>query len=68
MCDANRADSKEPAGAPKDEIEITPEMVKAGTHEFCAFDSRFEDVSSVVTKIFIAMNHAKHEVSAGVPA
>ncbi len=33
MCDAKRAESKEAPGAPNDEIEVTPEMIGAGSAE-----------------------------------
>ena len=37
------------------EIEITPEMIEAGTEAFCGYDSRFEGPEDVVAEIFQAM-------------
>lgn len=60
MCCASRAstDSGVEAGAPEREIEITPEMIKAGADvvwEFRGFDPNF-----VAEKVFLAMvEHAR---------
>ena len=43
------------AGAPEDEIEVTPEMIEAGVNEFCAYDARFESAEDVVALIFRRM-------------
>jgi hypothetical protein len=43
------------AGAPGNEIEITPEMIEAGVREFCAYDPRFEGPGDVVVAIWGAM-------------
>lgn len=41
------------------EIEITPEMLKAGIKAFMDYDSRFEQESDAVIEIFEAMWAAK---------
>ena len=44
------------AGDPAtEEIEITPEMIRAGVSALCAFDSRFEFEEKCVRDIFEAM-------------
>ncbi len=40
---------------PPEEIEITPEMIRAGVSVFADYDSRFERPSDVVPEIFRAM-------------
>jgi hypothetical protein len=46
------------AGAPV-EVEVTPEMIKAGTLEYLTYDSRFEDVEDVVRRVYHVMSTAK---------
>jgi len=41
-----------------DEIEITPEMIEAGLHEFYTYDSRFDPEEDAVSRIFRAMIQA----------
>jgi hypothetical protein len=43
------------AGAPIDEIEITPEMIEAGVRAFYAADQRIGSMENVVESIFEAM-------------
>ena len=43
-----------PANEPT-EIEVTPEMVEAGVVEFCHFDSRFEDETDAVVRVYRVM-------------
>jgi hypothetical protein len=43
------------AGAPEDEIEITPEMTSAGMRALAHSDPRFMRTSSIVEEIFTAM-------------
>lgn len=38
-----------------DEIEITPEMIRAGVQALSEFDPRFESESDAVARIFSAM-------------
>lgn len=49
------SDDSEAAGAPVTKIEITPEMIEAGTSEFWAFDERFEFAEEAVVRIYRAM-------------
>ena len=37
------------------EIEVTPEMIEAGTLEFCSFDCRFEPQEAAVVRVFQKM-------------
>ena len=48
----------EVAMAAPEEIEVTPEMLMAGTKEFWSFDPRFEDASDVIARIYRAMSEA----------
>jgi hypothetical protein len=54
MCDRLAVDSKELAGAPETEIEVTPEMVEAGVTILremeIAFDYTAESVAELVFK------------------
>jgi len=43
------------AGAPANEIEITPEMIRAGPLIFLDYDSRFEEPADCVVDIFRKM-------------
>ena len=56
--DSPRADSVG-AGAPADEIEITPAMIEAGVRAFCAYDPDIERPRDVVPDIFRAMMSAR---------
>jgi len=47
------------AGAPANEIEITPEMIEAGVMAFCSFKSGMETSEEVVEEIFKKMILAK---------
>ena len=47
------------AGAPANEIEITPEMIEAGVMAFCSFKSGMETSEEVVEEIFKKMISAK---------
>ena len=64
ICGLAAAGSPEAAGAPENEIEITPEMVEAGVSEFVKFDRRFDDEEDAVGNIYIAME--KVRIKAGV--
>jgi hypothetical protein len=46
------------AGAPADEIEITPEMIEAGTLALSKHDEEFESSDEAVVRIFRAMLEA----------
>jgi hypothetical protein len=46
-------------GAPESDIEITPEMVEAGTAALGTFDFRFGHPSEAVERIFKAMLSAR---------
>ena len=41
------------------EIEVTPEMIRAGIGAFCAWDSRYEEAESLVVDVFEAMTREK---------
>ena len=43
------------AGAPADEIEITPEMIAAGVSALCAYEPEFDFKEEGVDRIFRAM-------------
>jgi hypothetical protein len=43
------------AGAPADEIEITPAMIRAGVSAFCGCNSGFETERETVEQIYEAM-------------
>jgi hypothetical protein len=52
------------AGAPADEIEITPEMIEAAVRAFCSFRSGMETPDEVVEQVFKKMISAKkHDLS-----
>jgi len=55
MCDPIAVDSKESAGAPDAEIEITATMIEAGLVEFDLFDPGFSNPCQKVADIFEAM-------------
>jgi hypothetical protein len=55
---ATKLDSRS-AGAPANEIEITPEMIEAGVMAFCSFKSGMETSEEVVEEIFKKMILAK---------
>jgi hypothetical protein len=59
MCTDSAFDSKEPAGAPATEIEVTPEMRRVGAREFATFDERFEDSEDAVERIFRVMDRVR---------
>jgi hypothetical protein len=42
-----------------DEIEITPEMVKAGAREVLLYDSRFEGPEDLAIRVFEVMTEAR---------
>jgi len=46
--------SERQAGA-EDEIEITEEMIEAGTHELARYNSEFESAEDAVRRIFEAV-------------
>jgi hypothetical protein len=57
-------DGSRSAGAPVNEIEITPEMVEAGVRAFCSFRSGMETPDEVVEEVFKKMISAKnHDLS-----
>ena len=47
----------------EDDIEITPEMIKAGVTAFLNFDSRFESEVEAVMDIYKAMVTARYHHS-----
>ena len=47
--------SKSNAGAPEDEIEITPEMIEAGTLELASYDPEFESIEEAAKRVYRAM-------------
>ncbi len=46
-------------GAPENEVEVTPEMIEAGCHEYLSYDERFERLSAAVVRIWRAMERAR---------
>lgn len=46
----------------KEKIVVTPDMIKAGTKEFCGYDERFGIPEAAVFKIFRQMILAHSEV------
>ena len=58
MCHPNAVDSRESAGAPEHEIEITPEMIEAGRETLYGFriTEPFEDeMNEAVAAVYLAM-------------
>jgi hypothetical protein len=55
MCTVETAESREPAGAPVDEIEVTPDMIDAGVLAFFDVDRRFDGIEVAVEHAFLAM-------------
>jgi hypothetical protein len=55
MCDPTAVDSKGPAGAPVDEIEVTLEMIEAGIAELALFSPDSSSHHDTVKDIFVAM-------------
>lgn len=53
----------EGAGAPETEIEITPEMIKAGVCALVAFNPDFESDRDAAVRIYLAMR--EHQRSEG---
>ena len=43
------------AGAPEDEIDVTPEMIKAGVAELCTYNLDYETREEAAIRIFEAM-------------
>jgi hypothetical protein len=41
------------------EIEVTPEMLKAGALELAGYDSEFENIEEAVARLYRAMVRAK---------
>jgi hypothetical protein len=46
------------AGAPEQEIEITPEMIEAGAGVLCGFETETTDETYWARKVYIAMREA----------
>jgi hypothetical protein len=57
---ANGPNSGPDAGAPADEIEITPEMIKAGVAVLRMWDRRIEDDEALCEIIFVEMSRSLH--------
>jgi hypothetical protein len=58
MCHVPAADSKESAGAPEKEIEVTPAMIEAGYRVLeasCITDDLLEADRGTVSEIYLAM-------------
>jgi hypothetical protein len=53
-------ESAQAAGAPEEEIEITPEMIKAGILAYVSYDSRFEELEDVVPRVYKAMEAVRN--------
>jgi hypothetical protein len=63
MCDVETVDSRESAGAPDAEIEVTTEMIEAGIEAYCLWD-RDDPTEWKVADIFRQMAKAKRESTA----
>jgi hypothetical protein len=63
MCECVSAESKDAAGAPAEEIEVTPGMIKAGIEAYCLWD-RDDPTEWKVVDIFMEMERARHEARA----
>lgn len=48
-------DSESGTGRRLTNVEITPEMIDVGHHQFCTFDSRIEEIEDVVKRIYCEM-------------
>ncbi len=58
MCEESRVAPKEAAGAPEMEIEVTPEMIKAGISHLFDYDPSFSNERDIVREIFLSMSLA----------
>jgi len=56
-------DRSDEAGAPANEIEITPEMIERGLIEFFEYDPEGNEAEEGVEKIFLSMLRASKEKS-----
>ena len=52
------ADLKESAGAPENEIEVTPAMIEGGVAALRSYDDRFALEEDAVGRIFLSMIRA----------
>ncbi len=55
MCHDQADDSKESAGAPEAEIEVTPEMIEAGCHALSLFHRKDDPSDEFVKEVYVAM-------------
>ena len=55
------------AGAPEDEIEVTPEMIDAGTLAYLNFDLRGGEVEDRVERVYLAMESVRRRSRASRP-
>lgn len=46
-----------------DEVEVTPDMVRAGVAEIATYNTDFEDDEDAVTRIYVAMELARRALS-----
>jgi hypothetical protein len=53
----------EKSGAPVDEIEVTPEMIRAGTRALSFYNSEIEGPEDLVPRVFRAMWAAREPAS-----
>jgi hypothetical protein len=55
MCESGLALEKSEAGAPEDEIEVTPAMIDAGLNALWVTDRRLEMEEKMMERVFRAM-------------
>jgi hypothetical protein len=55
VCNDSAAAHKRAAGAPENEIEVTPPMIEAGVGELCCSNEDFESKEEIVSRIYLAM-------------
>jgi hypothetical protein len=55
VCEFYEAASKEAAGAPEHEIEVTPEMIEAGVSILASFHPEYDLVEEMTKEIYVAM-------------
>jgi hypothetical protein len=67
MCHSEAVDSEESAGAPEDEIEVTPAMIAAGVAAYRSSNEDYEEIELIVKNIFIEMKEIFSRAEADVP-
>jgi hypothetical protein len=59
MAHSEAVDSRESAGAPENEIAVTPAMVEAGVDALGGFDPAYEPIHEAAIRIYQSMERSK---------